>query len=78
LGSQEGERLLPTVPGKLVILMHQPSNRQRVARHAMERHAPIPATRRTAVREIASSVGRRTGWDESTIDWQDEIDNYFS
>lgn len=73
--SEELEERAGRPDGTLVLLLHAPENRPKVAQRARDAAAPVPAVRRDSALAIAATA-RRTerGAD---IDWQREIDEYF-
>lgn len=73
--SHEIEERTGRPDGTLVVLLHAPENRPKVAERAREVAAPVPVVRRDSAFAIAATA-RRTerGAD---IDWQREIDEYF-
>ena len=73
---QEVEDQAGRPDGSLVVLLHAPQNRPRVAERAADDARPVPAVRRESALAIATTA-RRTARG-TDIDWQREIDAYFS
>lgn len=73
--SEELEERAGRPDGTLIVLLHAPENRPKIAERARDVAAPVPAVRRDSALAIAATA-RRTerGAD---IDWQREIDAYF-
>ena len=73
--SEELEERAGRPEGTLVVLLHAPANRPKVAERAREVAAPVPAVRRNSALAIAATARRTERGAE--IDWQREIDAYF-